>query len=126
MADAVIMIGSLQAAKAKLMQQVTITRMKPLLYSLLASLVLVLATAAHSAPPVAGLLGGLPQVGTLQVGGSQQNVDNTPQVSPAQAAQTARQRYGGKVLSVDLQPGGNYRVKIIDHGNVRVVRIPAN
>lgn len=122
MADVVIMIGSLQAAKAKLMQQVTITRMKPLLYSLLASLVLVLATAAHSAP----LLGGLPQVGTLQVGGSQQNVDNTPQVSPAQAAQKARQRYGGKVLSVDLVPGGNYRVKIIDNGNVRVVRVPAN
>lgn len=47
--------------------------------------------------------------------------------SPAEAAREARREHGGKVLSVSREGGGkqaHYRVKLIDNGNVRVVRIP--
>lgn len=121
------MNDSRQGAEANTVHHVTMPDMKALLYSLVASLVLMSATPAHAVPRVAGLLNGLPQVSTPQVGGrAGQDLNSAPQVSPAQAAQKARRRYGGKVLSVDLQPSGNYRVKIIDNGNVRVVHIPAN
>lgn len=108
------------------MQHVTITRMKPLLYSLLASLMLMAASAAYSAPRVVGLLSDVPLLSALQLDVAQKSTSNAPRISPAQAAHKARQRYGGKVLSVDLQSSGYYRVKLIDNGNVRVVRIAAH
>lgn len=42
----------------------------------------------------------------------------------AQAAREARERYGGRVLSVS-KSGNGYRVKLLEDGNVRVVTIPA-
>jgi len=102
-----------------------------MLYSLFVGLMLVTASAAHSTPRLAGLLdGGLPQVNGPRTDFSQaSNLNAAPKISPAQAAQRARQEYGGKVLSVDLERNGadpQYRVKIIENGNVRVVRVPAN
>lgn len=92
---------------------------------------------AHAAPRLAGLLDGLPQVPEVpgQASGSKADFARSaeasaaPRISPAEAAQQAREQHGGKVLSVDLERGGSapqYRVKIIDNGNVRVVRVPAN
>lgn len=48
-------------------------------------------------------------------------------ISPWEAARQAQQRYGGRVLSVELVRAGApyYRVKLLRNGNVRVVRIPA-
>ncbi|MCO6441913.1 MAG: hypothetical protein J5I81_12720 [Nitrococcus mobilis] len=48
-------------------------------------------------------------------------------ISPAEAARRAQQRYGGRVLGVELARDGApyYRVKLLRNGNVRVVRIPA-
>lgn len=48
-------------------------------------------------------------------------------ISPGEAARRARQRYGGRVLGVELARDGApyYRVKLLRDGNVRVVRIPA-
>lgn len=94
-------------------------------------------TPAHAAPRLAGLLDGLPQIPEVpgQASGPQADFArpakaNTPaRISPAEAAQQAREQHGGKVLSVDLERGDSapqYRVKIIDNGNVRVVRVPAN
>lgn len=113
------------------MHNVTITTMRGMLYSLVAALLLVTASAAQSAPLLAGLVDGLPQVSApntnLSPRGS--NLDSIPKISPAQAAQRAREQHGGKVLSVDLERNGarpQYRVKIIENGNVRVVRVPAD
>lgn len=94
-------------------------------------------TPAHGAPRLAGLLDGLPQVPEVpgQTSGPQTDFARpakaraAARISPAEAAQQAREQHGGKVLSVDLERGGSdpqYRVKIIDNGNVRVVRVPAN
>ncbi|WP_423822639.1 PepSY domain-containing protein [Salinisphaera sp. SPP-AMP-43] len=49
-------------------------------------------------------------------------------IAPETAAERARQRFGGRVLNVVLErgPGGPYyRVKILEHGRVRVVDIDA-
>lgn len=49
-------------------------------------------------------------------------------IGPETAAERARQRFGGRVLNVVLErgPGGPYyRVKILEHGRVRVVDIDA-
>jgi hypothetical protein len=48
-------------------------------------------------------------------------------ISPWEAARQAQERYGGRVLSVELVRAGTpyYRVKLLRNGNVRVVRIPA-
>ncbi|MDN5850334.1 MAG: hypothetical protein L0H63_11990 [Nitrococcus sp.] len=48
-------------------------------------------------------------------------------ISPAQAVRRAQQRYGGRVLSVELVRDGApyYRVKLLRNGNVRVVRVSA-
>lgn len=51
-----------------------------------------------------------------------------PAITPEQAAQRARDRFGGRVLNVILEhgPGGPYyRVKLLEHGRVRVVDIDA-
>ncbi|KEZ76794.1 PepSY domain-containing protein [Salinisphaera hydrothermalis] len=51
-----------------------------------------------------------------------------PAISPEQAAQRARKRFGGRVLNVILEqgPGGPYyRVKLLERGRVRVVDIDA-
>lgn len=45
--------------------------------------------------------------------------------SAAEAVREARERYGGKVLSVTRE-GDYYRVKLIHNGNLRIVRIAAN
>lgn len=47
--------------------------------------------------------------------------------SPRAAARQAQQRFGGRVLSVQLERGARpvYRVKLLSGGVVRVVRIPA-
>lgn len=50
-------------------------------------------------------------------------------VSAAQAARTARQEYGGKVLGVILEEDAHapyYRVKLLDGGRVRVVHVSAH
>lgn len=50
-------------------------------------------------------------------------------ISSREAAREAQRRFGGRVLSVELQRGGaapTYRVKLISGGVVRVVRIPAS
>lgn len=47
----------------------------------------------------------------------------------ADAAREARREYGGKVLSVTREENGRqayYRVKLLDNGHVRVVRISAD
>ncbi len=49
--------------------------------------------------------------------------------SPRAAARAAQRRFGGRVLSVQLERGGGapvYRVKLISGGVVRVVRVPAS
>ena len=49
--------------------------------------------------------------------------------SPRAAARAAQRRFGGRVLSVQLERGGGapvYRVKLISDGVVRVVRVPAS
>lgn len=48
-------------------------------------------------------------------------------ISPAQAVRRAQQRYGGRVLNVELVRDGApyYRVKLLRNGNVRVVRVSA-
>ena len=54
--------------------------------------------------------------------------DQRPAITPEQAAQRARDRFGGRVLNVILErgPGGPYyRVKLLEHGRVRVVDIDA-
>ncbi|MGN8157571.1 PepSY domain-containing protein [Salinisphaera sp. RV14] len=51
-----------------------------------------------------------------------------PAITPEQAAQRARHRFGGRVLNVILEhgPGGPYyRVKLLENGRVRVVDIDA-
>lgn len=58
-------------------------------------------------------------------GGGQQ----TPDLSPNQAADRARDKYGGRVLNVLLEHGPSgpyYRVKLLDSGRVRVVHIKAD
>lgn len=49
-------------------------------------------------------------------------------ISPGAAARWAQQRYGGRVLGVELVRDGApyYRVKLLRNGNVRVVRIAAS
>lgn len=67
---------------------------------------------------------GLLEPGTNLIPESQQ-----ASVSPESAALEAQARYGGKVLSVQLEqpPGGPpfYRVKLLSDGNVRVVIVDA-
>jgi len=50
-------------------------------------------------------------------------------LSEAEAAERARAEHGGKVLSVNLVRGeggeAHYRVKLLQDGSVRVVRVPA-
>jgi uncharacterized membrane protein YkoI len=50
-------------------------------------------------------------------------------ISPGEAASAARQQHGGQVLSSELvRPPGErpyYRVKIIENGKVRTVRVNA-
>ena len=49
-------------------------------------------------------------------------------ISPGEAAREAQSRYGGRVLSVRLHGRGDnayYSVKLLRHGTVRVVRVPA-
>lgn len=49
-------------------------------------------------------------------------------ISPGEAAREAQSRYGGRVLSVHLHGQGEnayYSVKLLRHGTVRVVRVPA-
>jgi uncharacterized membrane protein YkoI len=47
-------------------------------------------------------------------------------ISPRQAASIARERYGGRVLSVHLpEPGNVYHVKLLKDGEIRVVTVPA-
>lgn len=51
-----------------------------------------------------------------------------PNVAPGEAARRARHKYGGRVLNVILEQGASgpyYRVKLLDGGRVRVVRINA-
>jgi len=51
------------------------------------------------------------------------------QISPGEAAREAQSRYGGRVLSVHLHGRGEnayYSVKLLRHGTVRVVRVPAS
>ncbi len=111
------------------MHNVTITTMRGLFASLFVATMLTFASAAQSAPRLAGLLDKLPQVSGPQNDLARPNNLSPPKISPAEAAQRARQKHGGKVLSVYLERNGarpQYRVKIIDNGNVRVVRVPAN
>jgi len=53
----------------------------------------------------------------------------TKRVTSSEAAERARAEHGGKVLSVNLVQGENgevhYRVKLLQDGSVRVVRVPA-
>ncbi|MGB7757497.1 MAG: PepSY domain-containing protein [Salinisphaera sp.] len=58
----------------------------------------------------------------------QDAAQQSPAITPEQAAQRARDRFGGRVLNVILEhgPGGPYyRVKLLEHGRVRVVDIDA-
>lgn len=51
-----------------------------------------------------------------------------PQLSPEQAADRAREEYGGRVLNVVLEHGSSgpyYRVKLLDGGRVRVAHVGA-
>lgn len=51
-----------------------------------------------------------------------------PDISAYEAAERARQRYGGRVLNVVLEQGSSgpyYRVTLLDGGRVRVVHIDA-
>ncbi len=53
----------------------------------------------------------------------------TVNVSPAQAARSARDQYGGKVLGVTLASEARapyYRVKLLEGGSVRVVHVAAH
>lgn len=63
---------------------------------------------------------------------SDQNRDQpeqrAPTITPAQAAQRAREHFGGRILNVMLehgQAGPYYRVKLLKQGRVRVVDIDA-
>ena len=91
---------------------------------------LVCTASANALPQLAGLLDDLPAVSAPQDNLTRPSgISNVPKISPAQAAALAREQYGGKVLSVNLERHGarpQYRVKIIENGNVRVVRVPAN
>lgn len=52
----------------------------------------------------------------------------TPQLSPLEAADRARDKYGGHVLNVVLAhdaSGPYYRVKLLDKGRVRVTHVSA-
>lgn len=54
--------------------------------------------------------------------------DDGSDKSAAEAARQARREHGGKVLSVTRKgdsDNAHYRVKLLNNGNVRVVRIPA-
>lgn len=51
-----------------------------------------------------------------------------PQLTPYEAADRARDQYGGRVLNVVLEHGPSgpyYRVKLLDGGRVRVVHVSA-
>ncbi|MDA3919602.1 MAG: PepSY domain-containing protein [Salinisphaera sp.] len=56
------------------------------------------------------------------------NQQSEPAIGPYDAAQRARQQYGGRVLNVVLEHGPSgpyYQVKLLDRGRVRVVHINA-
>lgn len=42
-----------------------------------------------------------------------------PRLSPSDAARQVQRRYGGRVLSVQTQDEGSYRVKVLKDGEVR-------
>jgi hypothetical protein len=46
-----------------------------------------------------------------------------PQLSPSDAARQVQRRYGGRVLSVQPQAGGGYRIKLLKDGEVRTYDI---
>ena len=50
-----------------------------------------------------------------------------PEISPREAARVAQARNGGgRVLAVNLSPDrSHYRVKLIKHGEVRVLHVPS-
>lgn len=86
----------------------------------------------------AALLGGMPPAVSAPLPGDAgepspravpRNETGHPRIGPAQAAARARQRYGGRVLDVTLERRGtrpHYRVKLLEDGNVRSVRVPAD
>lgn len=61
-------------------------------------------------------------------GNRQRGRQSSHLISPRQAARRAQRRFGGRVLSVQLEHRGGspvYRVKLLSGGVVRVVRVPA-
>jgi len=55
--------------------------------------------------------------------------ERAPQLSAFEAADRARDEYGGRVLNVRLEHGPSgpyYRVKLLDGGRVRVVHVDAD
>jgi len=61
-------------------------------------------------------------------GSRQRGRQSSHLISPRQAARRAQRRFGGRVLSVELEHRGGspvYRVKLLSGGVVRVVRVPA-
>ncbi len=95
------------------------------------------AGAAERNSPSAGLENGLrtPFAAAPGDDAAARNGDRKPpeavavNVSPAQAARSARDQYGGKVLGVTLASEARapyYRVKLLDGGSVRVVHVAAH
>lgn len=65
----------------------------------------------------------------LNVVKQKQSTRHSPRISAAQAAEKARKEYGGKVLRVSRSHAKGrmyYVVKLVNHGRVHSVRIPAN
>lgn len=46
-----------------------------------------------------------------------------PTLSPTDAARQVQRRHGGRVLSVQADGNGGYRVKVLKDGEVRIYRI---
>jgi hypothetical protein len=88
-------------------------------------LILCLAAASADAPALAdqdkGLTGRLPEA----VPGAQPVSPRRPlerQMSPSDAARQVQQRYGGRVLAVQVD-GLGYRVKVLKDGEVRIYQV---
>lgn len=97
-----------------------------------------LLSAGTAAMPASAQLGGLGSEGGLSRDplGNERPLDKPPDIGPearertrtaqhvsrAQAAAQARNEHGGRVLSVHWT-GDDYRVKLLRHGEVRIVRI---
>lgn len=91
------------------------------------------ATPGRPGPPDPGHTGpGLRYAGETQgrsrAGHDRAAHEQRPAFGPEEAAQRARQRFGGRVLDVTLArspDGPYYRIRILEHGRVRIVDIDA-